>query len=88
MQKPASSRDLLAIAHALAQEATGRDLPPFHGELSFVELGIDSFTLLETVGMMERELSIELPFEMLDGVTTVGGIVELLQRQLAGHESV
>jgi acyl carrier protein len=45
------------------------------------ELGIDSLGMLEIIGSMERELKIQIPDEMLSGVTTLSDLLEVVEKR-------
>jgi len=66
-------------AHAIAE----REYPPFVEEQIIAELGMDSLSTLEMVGMIEREWAIVLPTDELDDIHTVGQLTDLVQQKLA-----
>lgn len=66
------------IARAFEQALA---VPVRDREADFFELGGDSF-LAVTVGLMlEDELRIELPVDLLEEVTTVGGVARWVEAQ-------
>jgi len=53
-------------------------------ETSFKDdLGVDSLDLFELVMALEEEFGTEIPSEDLEGLTTVGGVMEYIQNKQA-----
>lgn len=46
------------------------------------DLGMDSVTSMELIGMLDEELGIEVEMEETQHITTVGQVIELAQRHL------
>jgi len=46
------------------------------------ELGLDSLSTLEMVGMLERELSIHMPTDELTDIHTVGQLADMIEQKL------
>ena len=59
-----------------------REFPPFTEPLVIAELGMDSLSTLEMVGMLERELSIRLPTDELTDIHTIGQLADLIEQKL------
>ena len=59
-----------------------REFPAFTEPLVIAELGMDSLSTLEMVGMLERELSIRLPTDELTDIHTVGQLADLIEQKL------
>ncbi|MDR2545999.1 MAG: acyl carrier protein [Lachnospiraceae bacterium] len=47
------------------------------------DLGADSLDLFELVMAFEEEYGVEIPPEDLEGITTVGGVLELMRKRLS-----
>lgn len=65
-----------------AHEIAEREYPPFTEAQVIAELGLDSLSTLEMVGMIERELSIHLPTDELGEIHTIGQLTDLVERKL------
>lgn len=64
----------------ILEEQLSIDVSGVTDETSFSDdLGIDSLDLFEVVTALEDEFSIEIPQEDLEGLKTVGDVVEYLQ---------
>ncbi len=76
-------RDELILAfRRLATEVAEKDIPNTAEGTPIADLGIDSLGMLEIVGSMEREFKIRIPDDQLVGISTVGQLVDLVQRRL------
>lgn len=74
--------ELIEMFRRLATEIAERDFSHVQESDAIADLGIDSLAMLELVGTMERELSIQVPDEMLVGLETVSQLLELVERRL------
>lgn len=61
----------------LATEITEKDFQHVEESNVIAELGVDSLAMLEVVGEMERELQIQIPDDDLNGVETVGQLLDV-----------
>jgi acyl carrier protein len=78
-----SRAEIISAIQQYAHEIAEREYPPFTEEQVIAELGMDSLSTLEMVGMIERELSIVLPTDELHDIHTVGALTDLVQQKLA-----
>lgn len=78
-----SRAEIIAAIQQYAHEIAEREYPPFTETQVIAELGMDSLSTLEMVGMIERELSIVLPTDELHDIHTVGALTDLVQQKLA-----
>jgi acyl carrier protein len=67
-----------------AHEIAEREFPPFTETLVIAELGMDSLSTLEMVGMLERELNVFLPTDELTDIRTIGQLADLIEHKLDG----
>jgi acyl carrier protein len=67
-----------------AHEIAERKFPPFTETLVIAELGMDSLSTLEMVGMLERELNVFLPTDELTDIRTIGQLADLIEHKLDG----
>jgi acyl carrier protein len=74
-------RQIQEYAHEIAE----REYPPFHEAQVIAELGLDSLSTLEMVGMLERELQIFLPTDELTDIRTIGQLTDLIEHKLNGR---
>ncbi|MFI5307517.1 MAG: acyl carrier protein [Polyangiales bacterium] len=65
-----------------AQEIAERELPPFAEAQVIAEIGMDSLSTLEMVGMIERELGIHLPTDELGEIHTIGQLADVIEHKL------
>ena len=75
-------QDLILMFRNLASEIAERDFSHVTEEDPIADLGIDSLAMLELVGTMERELSIQVPDEKLVGLETVSQLLELVEGRI------
>jgi acyl carrier protein len=81
--RPQRSEIIQAIQQ-YAHEIAEREYPPFREAQVIAELGLDSLSTLEMVGMLERELRIFLPTDELTDVRTIGQLTDLIEHKLNG----
>jgi acyl carrier protein len=74
--------ELIARFREMASEIAEQDFGHVTEEHPIAELGMDSLSILELVGSMEREFDIRIPEEDLAGVETVRQLLELVERRL------
>ena len=74
--------ELMDMFRTLATEIAERDLSHVEEGDAIADLGIDSLAMLELVGTMERELSIQVPDEMLVGLKTIRELLQLVERRI------
>ena len=79
--RPTRSK-IIELTQGFAHEIAEREFPPFTEPLVIAELGMDSLSTLEMVGMLERELSIRLPTDELTDIHTVGQLADLIEEKL------
>jgi acyl carrier protein len=77
-----SRAEIIAAIQQYAHEIAEREYPPFTEEQVIAELGMDSLSTLEMVGMIERELGIVLPTDELHEIHTVGALTDLVQQKI------
>jgi len=75
--------EIIRAIQQFAHEIAEREFPEFTEGQVIAELGMDSLSTLEMVGMIERELSIYLPTDELGDVHTIGQLTDLVQKKLA-----
>lgn len=85
---PLSRAEIIAAIQLYAHEIAEREYPPFTEQQVIAELGMDSLSTLEMVGMIERELGIMLPTDELHEIHTVGALTDLVQLKLAQIDSM
>lgn len=76
--------DIIRAIQVHAHEIAEREFPPFVETLVIAELGMDSLSTLEMVGMLERELGVFLPTDELTEIHTIGQLTDLIQQKLQG----
>jgi acyl carrier protein len=74
--------DIIEQIQQFAHEIAEREFAPFREQQVIAELGLDSLSTLEMVGMIERELHIFLPTDELDDIHTVGQLTDLIESKL------
>lgn len=74
--------DLIQMFRTLASEIAEQDFSHIQESDQIADLGIDSLAMLELVGTMERELSIQVPDEQLVGLQTVSQLLELVEGRI------
>lgn len=75
--------DIIRSIQQFAHEIAEREYPPFTESQVIAELGLDSLSTLEMVGMIERELDIHLPTDELTEIHTIGQLADLVEHKLA-----
>ena len=79
--RPARS-EIIRLTQQFVHEIAEREFPPFVEALVIAELGLDSLSVLEMVGMLERELSIQMPTDELTEIHTVGQLADMIEQKL------
>ena len=79
--RPQRSEIIQAIQE-YAHEIAEREFPPFVEAQVIAELGLDSLSTLEMIGMLERELKIFLPTDELTDIRTIGQLTDLIEHKL------
>lgn len=75
--------DIVRRLREVAVEIAERELPTMDESRVIAEIGLDSLSTLEMVGMMERELGIFLPTDELADIRTIGDLTDLIENKLA-----
>ncbi|MFW5924946.1 MAG: acyl carrier protein [Myxococcota bacterium] len=75
-------RELIDKFRALASEIAEQDLSHVTEEHSITDLGMDSLSMLELVGTLEREYGVRIAEDELAGVTLVRQLLELVHDHL------
>lgn len=73
---------LSLIKEALQSVAPERADLQLNLESTLGQLGISSITALEIAGYLEEKLNIRLPDDELAPLNTIGGLVQLIRRQI------
>jgi acyl carrier protein len=73
---------IVAKVQEFAHEISEREFPPFREAQIIADLGMDSLSTLEMVGMLERDLSIRLPTDELTDIHTIGALADLIESKL------
>lgn len=76
--------EIIERIQQFAHEIAEREFPPFSEALVIAELGLDSLSTLEMVGMLERELNVFLPTDELTDIHTIGQLADLIEHKLNG----
>jgi acyl carrier protein len=79
--RPQRSEIIQAIQQ-YAHEIAEREFPPFSEGQVIAELGLDSLSTLEMIGMLERELKVFLPTDELTDIRTIGQLTDLIEHKL------
>ena len=74
--------ELIEMFRNLATEIAERDFSHVQESDAIKDLGIDSLAMLELIGSMERELSIQVPDESLTGLETVQQLLALVESKI------
>ena len=78
-----SRAEIISIIQQFAHEIAERDFAPFTEAQVIAELGLDSLSTLEMVGMIERELDIFLPADELSEIHTIGQLTDVIEQKLS-----
>lgn len=75
---------MLEKVKEIMEEKLGLDGVELTPETSFKDdLGVDSLDLFELVMALEEEFGIEIPSEELEQITTVGAVIEYIEKKQA-----
>jgi acyl carrier protein len=77
--------EIIAAIQHYAHEIAEREFAPFNEQLVIADLGMDSLSTLEMVGMLEREMDIYLPTEELGDIHTIGQLTDVVLQKLAAR---
>ena len=74
---------LIELFKRMATEVAEKDFADLTEESVIADMGVDSLAMLEVVGEMERELSIQIPDDQLVGIETVAQILDVVEKRIA-----
>lgn len=72
---------LLNMFRQMATEIAEKDFSHVTEDSVIADLGIDSLGMLELVGSMERELSVQIPDDELVGIQRVDQLLDLVEKR-------
>ena len=75
--------NLLALFRKMASEVAEKDLSGVEESNVIADLGVDSLAMLEIIGEMERELTVQIPDDELVGIQTVAQLLDLVEKRVA-----
>ena len=76
------TKDLLPLFKSVAERVDRRSFETVTRESVITDLGIDSLSMMQIVGEMETELSIQIPDEDLVEIVTVGDLCSKVERRV------
>ena len=79
---PPDRSEILHRLRAVVHEKVGVDPALLQPKADLLDIGIDSFSLIELVFLAEEEFKVDIPFEGLT-VKTVSDVLDVIQRQIA-----
>ncbi|MBM4358876.1 MAG: acyl carrier protein [Deltaproteobacteria bacterium] len=75
-------KDLLPLFKSVAERVDRRTFETVTRDSVITDLGIDSLSMMQIVGEMETELSIQIPDEDLVEIVTVGDLCSKVERRV------
>jgi acyl carrier protein len=76
------TKDLLPLFKSVAERVDRRSFENVTRDSVITDLGIDSLSMMQIVGEMETELSIQIPDEDLVEIVTVGDLCSKVERRV------
>lgn len=76
------TKDLLPLFKTVAERVDRRSFESVTRESVITDLGIDSLAMMQIVGEMETELSIQIPDEDLVEILTVGDLCSKIEHRI------
>jgi len=73
---------LLELFKKTASEIAEKDFAGVGEDSVIAAMGVDSLAMLEVVGEMERELTIQIPDDQLVGLETVKQLIDMLEKRV------
>jgi acyl carrier protein len=77
-----NTKDLLPLFKSVAERVDRRSFENVTRDSVITDLGIDSLSMMQIVGEMETELSIQIPDEDLVEIVTVGDLCGKVERRV------
>lgn len=77
---------LVETFRTMASEIAEREFDHIHEDSAIADLGMDSLSMLELVGSMEREFAIRIEEEKLAGISTVRDLLTIIDELRAAAE--
>ena len=74
---------LLELFKKTASEIAEKDFAEVGEDSVIASMGVDSLAMLEVVGEMERELTIQIPDDQLVGLETVKQLLDMLEKRIS-----
>jgi acyl carrier protein len=78
-----AQKDVLGMFKTVAERVDRRSFETVTRESVITDLGIDSLSMMQIVGEMETELSLQIPDEDLVEIVTVGDLCSRVERRLS-----
>ncbi|MFW6051165.1 MAG: acyl carrier protein [Myxococcota bacterium] len=79
--------DLITRFRLMASEIAEEDLSHLTEDARISELGMDSLSMLELVGTLEREYHIRIAEEELADISTVRQLLELVEHRISSVQA-
>lgn len=78
--------ELLQMFRAKASEVAEEDFANVTEEADIASMGVDSLSMLEVVGEMERHLEIQIPDDQLVGIQTVSQLLDVVEKRITASQ--
>ncbi len=73
---------LLEMFREKAAEIAEKDFATLTEGSVIADMGVDSLNMLEIIGEMEKELSVQIPDDLLVGIETVSQLLDVVQKKV------
>ena len=77
-----TQKDVLKVLQETLEEVENRSFAHISEQTTVADLEVDSVTMMEVIGCLEDDLSIQIPDDKLAGLNTVGDIVAVVRDSL------
>lgn len=74
---------LIDMFKRMATEIAEKEFHDLSEDSVIADMGVDSLQMLEVVGEMEQELSVQIPDDQLVGIETVRQLLDVVEKRIA-----
>lgn len=74
---------LIDMFKRMATEIAEKEFNDLSEDSVIADMGVDSLQMLEVVGEMEQELSVQIPDDQLVGIETVAQLLDVVEKRIA-----
>ena len=75
-----TEQEIINLFREAVKEVDNKDIGEMSGSTEIAQLGLDSVTTMEVIGVLEEKLNVRFPDEELATLKSMGDLTSLIQR--------